>query len=353
MKIEQYISELLYNYDCVIVPGLGGFVANYKSATVQPMQHTFYPPSKGISFNKNLNNNDGLLANFIAQKDAVSYDVALKQIEDKVAKINRNLKLKQHVLLQEIGTLFLDRENRIQFEPENTTNYLLESYGLPVFHKQPVKRATIEEKITKEFKDRTAPLTVAGERKGTAKKWMVAAVITIPLTFFAIWIPTQTDLTADLNYANLNPFKPAEKPIYQPDTSTFNFVKYEDVNVKDQIALADENTCFIEVKFDKESPSFIVKLKDKPVAEAVSTYVATNKQALHYHIIGGCFSEKSNAKKLVRKLKKEGFNASIIGKRKGLWTVSYNSFATRREALEALTDAKNHNEKAWILNQAF
>jgi hypothetical protein len=38
MKIEQYISELLYKYDCVIVPGLGGFVANYKSATIQPIQ---------------------------------------------------------------------------------------------------------------------------------------------------------------------------------------------------------------------------------------------------------------------------------------------------------------------------
>ena len=75
MKLEQYISKLLYQYDCVIVPGLGGFVANYKSATIQPVQNTFSPPSKGISFNKNLNNNDGLLANFIAQEETVSFAI--------------------------------------------------------------------------------------------------------------------------------------------------------------------------------------------------------------------------------------------------------------------------------------
>ena len=61
--------------------------------------------------------------------------------------------------------------------------------------------------------------------------------------------------------------------------------------------------------------------------------------------------EKRNAKKMVKKLKKSGFNAFIVGKRKGLWTVSYNSFVTKKEAVNALGFAQNHNEKAWILNQ--
>ena len=149
MKLEHYISELLYKYDCVVVPGLGGFVANYKSATILLVQNTFSPPSKSISFNKNLNTNDGLLANLIAQKEGVGFDLAIKQIEDRVASINHDLKIKKRVLLQDVGTLFLDGENRTQFEPQNTVNYLLGSYGLDVFQKQPILRATIEEKITK------------------------------------------------------------------------------------------------------------------------------------------------------------------------------------------------------------
>jgi len=230
---------------------------------------------------------------------------------------------------------------------------LLGSYGLSVFQKQPIKRATIEEKITKEFKDRTAPLTVVKERKGISPKWRAAAIIGIPLAVLAGWMPTQYNLAGDLNYANLNPFKPDVKTVYTPAQSDFVIVDSKENSIKEQIALADENTYFLKVSIDENETPVVVQLKEKPVAEAVSTYVAATNRELKYHIIGGCFSSKGNARKMVRKLKKEGFDASIIGKRKGLWTVSYNSFATRREAVDALADAKSHNTKAWILNQSF
>ena len=50
MKMETYISELLYRHDCVILPGLGGFITNYRSAQIHPVSHTLRPPSKSISF---------------------------------------------------------------------------------------------------------------------------------------------------------------------------------------------------------------------------------------------------------------------------------------------------------------
>ncbi|NQX98447.1 MAG: SPOR domain-containing protein, partial [Flavobacteriales bacterium] len=203
MKLEQYISELLYQYDCVIVPGLGGFVANYKSATIQPIQNTFSPPSKSVSFNKNLSNNDGLLANHIAQNDGVSFDIATKKIEDYVSKINRDLKLKKRILLQNIGSLFLDSENRTQFEPQHTVNFLLESYGLSVYQKQPIKRTTIEEKITKEFKERTTPLVLIKDKENKSKKWMYAAAVLF-LAFGAGWMTSNTNLSGNLSYASLN-----------------------------------------------------------------------------------------------------------------------------------------------------
>jgi len=349
MALETYISELLYKHDCVIIPALGGFVANYQPAKINDLQNTFYPPSKSISFNKNLVNNDGLLANHIAQKESVSYPNACKRMEQEVAGINVSLKNKKRVVLKDVGTLFLDAENRLQFEPAENINYLLDAYGLTIFQKQPIKRATLEEKITKEFKDRTAPLVAVAEEKKSSKKWMVAAAITIPLAFFAIWIPNKYDLGTNLNYANLNPFTPDAKAVYSPTAKNNNVAEEKtSLNIKEQIALASEEAYYTEVKLD--DVSMVVRLKEKPIAEAVSTYVATSKQSLHYHIVGGCFGSKINAKKMVRRLKKEGFEASIIGKRKGLWTVSYSSFATRKEAVQFLSEAKSHNDKAWVLN---
>lgn len=348
MALETYISELLYKHDCVIIPALGGFVANYQPAKINDLQNTFYPPSKSISFNKNLINNDGLLANHIAQKEKVSYPNACKRMEQEVANINVSLKNRSRVLLKDVGTLFLDQESRLQFEPEENINFLLDAYGLTVFQKQPIKRTTLEEKITKEFKDRTAPLIVVKEGKKTSKKWMVAAAITIPLAFFAVWIPNKYDLSGGINYADLNPFKPDTKSVYVPKNPVSFVSESESKNIKEQIALADDNASYLEVNIDEAR--FVVRLKNEPIAEAVSTYVATNKQDLHYHIVGGCFSSKVNAKKMVRRLKKEGFEANIVGKRKGLWTVSYSSFATRKEAVQFLAEAKTHNNKAWVLN---
>ena len=83
---------------------------------------------------------------------------------------------------------------------------------------------------------------------------------------------------------------------------------------------------------DENEPSFVVNLKEKSIAKPVSTYVEQTKKALTHHIVGGCFSEKKNAKKMVEELKGKGFDAFIIGKRKGLWTVSYSSFSTQKEA---------------------
>ncbi len=349
MKIEQYISELLYQYDCVVVPGLGGFVANYKSATIQSVQNTFAPPSKSISFNKNLNANDGLLANLIAQKEGVSFDVAIKNIEEALVIINRDLKLKKRVLISNVGTLFLDAENRTQFDPQNSINYLLGSYGLAVFQKQPIQRITIEAKITKEFIDRTAPLIAVKSEK--SKKWMYAAAL-IPLAFLAGWMPSNVDLNADLNYANLNPFKPATKSLYSPSKSDFKVNKELDVvSVKEQITTANESVYFLDVTFEAGFEPVTVQLREMSIAKPVSTYVAVTKQELHYHLVAGCFSERRNAKKMVKKLKKQGFDAFIIGKRKGLWAVSYNSFVTRKQAINALEFAQDHNSKAWILNQ--
>ncbi len=66
MDITAFIRELLFGHDCVIVPGFGGFIGNYTPARIDKSTSTFYPPVKQISFNRNLNHNDGLLVGRIS-----------------------------------------------------------------------------------------------------------------------------------------------------------------------------------------------------------------------------------------------------------------------------------------------
>ena len=49
-NIDPIIKELLVLHDCVIFPGLGGFVAQYASSTISDDNLTFNPPFKQILF---------------------------------------------------------------------------------------------------------------------------------------------------------------------------------------------------------------------------------------------------------------------------------------------------------------
>jgi len=334
MKLDHYISQLLFRYDCVIVPNLGGFVTNYKPASINPVKDTFYPPSKGISFNKNLSHNDGLLANAISQANGITYEKALKIIEEAVFTIQQELKNRNKVAFENVGVLFYDHENRLQFEPSATVNYLLESYGLSSFQQFPVKRKTLEDRIKE-----TPVLPISGSKN--TKKWMAAAAVFIPLAFLTVWIPTKYDIGTELNYANLNPFKTA-LPVYTERTTALPTFK------KVVAPTVDETNQTIQF-IATEKPIVVTQTIAEETAKVDSTYVETQKEELNYHIIGGCFAEKQNAQNFVNELVNAGFSASIIGKRKGLFAVSYSSFSSKSQAVEGLAKAKNHNRKAWLL----
>src|SRR5690606_35461086 len=93
MQLEVYISDLLYRYQCVTIPGFGAFLTQRRSAEIVEVKtHTFYPPTKVVSFNSQLRSNDGLLVNHVADSEQISYDEALKKIESQVSRWNAVLK---------------------------------------------------------------------------------------------------------------------------------------------------------------------------------------------------------------------------------------------------------------------
>ena len=53
IELSQHIEVLLLENDCVIVPGLGGFVAHYTPA-IQLEENMFLPPTRTIGFNPQL-----------------------------------------------------------------------------------------------------------------------------------------------------------------------------------------------------------------------------------------------------------------------------------------------------------
>ncbi|HQK99102.1 MAG TPA: hypothetical protein PLH61_13880, partial [Bacteroidia bacterium] len=165
MRIDHYISELLYTNDCVIIPGLGGFVANTRSAFLNPAQHTFSPPTKKIAFNASLRVNDGLLAHYVSRNGGVSYQEAVNAIQLYVDDVFRLLALGEKIEIQQVGSISLDLEQHIQFEPDVSTNFLMDSFGLTTVHSPAIKREAITTSPLKKVSKKEHHQTEAAPKK--------------------------------------------------------------------------------------------------------------------------------------------------------------------------------------------
>lgn len=128
-KFIEYISDLLFLHDCVIIPDFGGFICNYRSARIDEASGVIYPPTKDILFNRNLTHNDGLLVSWIAAKEGISYEKATSQLALFCEDLKVRLNQKQRIAFGDVGVFFTDRRFNIIFEPSRS-NFFADAYGM-------------------------------------------------------------------------------------------------------------------------------------------------------------------------------------------------------------------------------
>jgi len=348
-KVDTHISELLYNHNCVIIPNFGGFLANYSSAKIHPVLHQFTPPSKHIVFNKNLKNNDGLLANQIATSENIQYTTALEQINSFVNDINASLKKGEKVKIDSIGILSLDVERNIQFK-QSTTNFLTEAFGLHEYQSPVIKQGAISKKIEVSLKKELTKVVDINAPKYSIKRKInyrkVAAVAAIvPLIFGIVWISSKADVLHNINYSNLNPF--AFKHAIN-DTIIIDAHGKTEKQIDSTIQAITGIKTPIKIT-EPVTPELI------EVAESVkpdTTFVAKATETsvnMKYHIVTGCFQSEENAKNFVNKLQKGKMEGIIIGKNnKGLFVVSSGNYKSKNEAAKGLRELQKTQPNAWL-----
>ena len=60
-EVVRVLPGMFWDNDCVMLPGLGGFVCNPRSAWYDASKRQMVPPSRDVLFNPRLTTNDGLL----------------------------------------------------------------------------------------------------------------------------------------------------------------------------------------------------------------------------------------------------------------------------------------------------
>jgi nucleoid DNA-binding protein len=307
MQLETYISDLLYRYDCVTVPEFGAFLTNRVSAKVHETTHTFYPPKKVLSFNEQLQNNDGLLGNYIAEVEKIPYEAAISKIAKQVKSIKSYLIEGETIQFENIGELILNTDGKIVFDPSSHINYLTDAFGLSHFSSADIKRQVYKETV--EVIEEKAPIAFTPEKRSNNNwlKYAAAAVIVLGLGGYFGY-----------NY-------------YNNSIESHNQLAQEEANAQ------------LDAKV--QEATFVIS---NPLPAVTLT---VEKQTGNYHIVAGAFRIEANSDKKVKQLRAKGYKARTIGaNRYGLHEVVYASFETRAEAQRALYKIRReHNRDAWLL----
>lgn len=147
MKIASVIADLLYVHECIVIPGLGGFITKNHPASVHPVKDQFKPPYKEIVFNPYLRANDGVLLGYIAQQENISYNDAKAKLDRFVLKCLNEMDKGNKISFRNIGRIYYDANKQVVFQADETQNYLAESFGLTDFVSPAIKREGLQEKI--------------------------------------------------------------------------------------------------------------------------------------------------------------------------------------------------------------
>lgn len=133
IELERHIEILLLANDCVIVPGLGGFMAHHVEARYDTSDNLFLPPLRTLGFNPQLKLNDSLLAQSYIEAYDISYPEAVRRIGEEVEELKQHLYNNGSYELNDIGILSVNEENNIVFDPCESGILSPALYGLSSF----------------------------------------------------------------------------------------------------------------------------------------------------------------------------------------------------------------------------
>jgi len=329
--LHQAVISLLFDHDCVIIPGFGGLIGAYKSAGLEPASHQLSPPSKQLTFNRHLTHNDGLLATEISLRHAVPYSRAMQMVEQEVQSLKALLLADHRFDLTDVGLFYVEKDQTLQFRPYDRVNFLKESFGLERITLLPV--AAGETPIV--------PLLTDGPASRDRIHWRkIAAVAAFPIALtLGFWqLGTHTEVMSSLSMAHpfsivKSDYSPSEtKAAVNADFDSDDFAEFLKQN---------EGAEKADFAFDDENTTTIRLMSSGPPADTVT------KGA--FCLIAGAFKVEENAERMLKTLQNEGHPALLAGMKGELHLVAISSHSTKAEAENAISAADKKG--LWIFRK--
>ena len=396
--VLKVLPSMFWDHDCVMLPGLGGFVCNPRSAWYDEAKRQIVPPSRDVLFNPRLTTNDGVVANELMAKHGLSYGEALKTVESLVDHILEGLDKGQTVEMPGLGKLYREDDQQLRFMADVEFEKMLQSFGhasIPLVAREAVdvdfapKTASVPVVVQEEPKvKQTAPTGDTPVIPFRVKLGRAAAAVAIPLTLAGAYLlaePAGTDTLLGSNplwnaapvtatyvpidrHASLEVWETDDEVLGETVSEFVARTQWEGLleydlaagrpaagGVRVWVPAAPETA-------PETRPTPVVEpAVDEPTTPAVTApAVAPEPQPkpevklaaveVNFLIVGGAFGVPTNAEKLAESMKAEGFETSLhFQSHNQLTIVAMGGYATEEAARIALEEARTKgHQKAWL-----
>lgn len=315
--LSQHIEYLLIRRECVILPGIGAFIATRRNARIDSESETLLPPSREISFNPEVSTDDGMLAHSVARYLGCGFERGRQVVQKSLEHLSEELDSRGNVMVGNLGTLS-KQEGRLRFIPLMDSirlERMLGSKSIPL--SEPEMRPAYDEKNIDGFDSRYYVIRIP---KSMAR--VAAAVLATILVCLSVLLPS-AERKSETMVASV---VPVENLV---NTSTNESVK-EKIAEKEGLLVADP-VAASEVNSEND------KNAEPEAGEE------------RFYLIVGTFATESGAEKFRKMREAAGDDLEICKGRKGICRVSYAR--GERETLQAIMNGRDFQKQypgAWI-----
>lgn len=391
-ELARHIEVLLLENDCVIVPGLGGFIAHNKAAEFKDSANVFCPPVRTIGFNPQLIINDGLLAQSYMQAYDTDFPDASRKIESVVSQIKDSLYKNGQAELENIGTLYYTMAGVYGFEPYQNAFFSPSLYGLgsfsisPLSELKPVKETIVEPRIMIE----TVPSSDE-DRKAKAKQRHIikrmaehaVGIAAAVILFFVLSVPVENTYLDNSSYASLGAETMLDairsKSMATASLETKDIKQNNKQNIRNNVNTL-RPVAVKSVKVEKAEPKTSKEVKASPTAvkketiktetvktEAVKTETvkaetkstkevqkSNTVQNKGLFVIVASLQTMQDAEKELAKFKKQGYDEATILASDNRFRIALYRYTDKSKAYEKINELRKDEQfkTAWLLNKS-
>lgn len=335
MEISQYIRDLLFTHDRVILSDFGAFIAKYRAAKIDEKTSTMTPPGKEIVFDPTITKDGGLLRDYMVEQEGISAEDAEKQIMEYVKTIKSKLNAGKKVNFTELGSFVKLKDDKIFFTYTPSENLLTDSFGLTNVNipedsgeKFTMAETARPEKKPKENKSKK-------QYRGTLIFIIIIAVIVLAIAAVYFlkpqWVNSSKTYVTEMFERNAEPSDENKK-----DSETTVIKKDEDKNksesgsdkTKDKDAVIPEST---DGAADTEKDNTQKTDNSSQTADYGDVSMKSPKRGYSYLIIASLPNPQA-ANEEKQRLKAKGINADIIPAGSNKYRLSVGEFTSFQEA---------------------